>query len=96
MHLGGGCHRGGRAARSQCPSGRVAPGDCSIKVTDALGNNVSASRLLAVSMSAVGSNGNLVPQSAPGNWNPGNPFTFDPTTGTYQFNLKTKRYKLGA
>jgi hypothetical protein len=67
-----------------------------IKVTDALGNNVSASSLPAVSMSAVGSNGNLVPQAAPGNSNPGNPFTFDPTTGTYRFNLKTKGYKLGA
>ncbi len=59
-----------------------------IKLTDAAGNNVSSSSLSAVSMSVVGSDGNLVPQTAPGNSQRGNPFTFDPTTGTYRFKLK--------
>ena len=48
-----------------------------IKVTDALGNNVSASSLPVVSMSAVGSAGTLVPQTAPGSSQPDNLFTFD-------------------
>ena len=67
-----------------------------IKVTDALGNNVGSSSLPVVSMSVVGPDGNPVPQTAPGNSQPGNLFTFEPTTGTYQFNLKTKGYKLGS
>ena len=58
-----------------------------IKVTDALGNNVSSSSLPVVSMSVIGPDGNPVPQTAPGNSQPGNLFTFEPTTGTYQFNL---------
>ena len=52
-----------------------------IKVTDALGNNVSSSSLPVVSMSAVGSAGNLVPQPAPGSSQPDSLFTFDPTSG---------------
>ena len=56
-----------------------------IKVTDALGNNVRSSSLPVVSMSAVGSAGNLVPQPAPGNSLADNMFTFDATNGTYRF-----------
>ena len=58
-----------------------------IKVTDALGNNVSSSNLPVVSMSVVGPDGNPVPQTAPGISQPGNLFTFEPTKGNYQLNL---------
>ena len=42
----------------------------------------------------IGPNGN-VPLQSPGNSQPGNLFTFDPTTGTYQFNLMTTGYEPG-
>ena len=67
-----------------------------VKVTDALGNNVSASSLPVVSMAAAGSAGNLVPQTAPGSSLPDSLFTFDPTSGTSRFNLKTKGSRLGS
>ena len=66
-----------------------------IEVTDALGN-VGSSSLPVAAVSVVGPDGNPVLPTAPGNSQPGNLFTFDPTTGTYQFNLKTKGYKPGS
>jgi hypothetical protein len=66
-----------------------------IEVADALGNNVGSSSLPVVAVSVVGPGGNPVPLTAPGNSQPGNLFTFDPTTGTYQFKLNTKGYKPG-
>ena len=71
------------------------PINLKIKVTDSSGNNVSLSSVPVVSMSVVGSDGNLVPQTAAASSQPGNPFAFDATTGTYQFNLKLKGYKPG-
>ena len=68
------------------------PVTTTIKVTDALGNKVSSSSLPAVSMSAVGPAGTLVPQTSPGTSNLGNLFSFDPTMGTQRFKLKTKAY----
>ena len=67
-----------------------------VKVTNALGNNVSASSLPVVSMTAADSDGNLVPQTLPGNSLVDNLFTFDPTSGSSRFNLKTKGYRLGS
>ena len=67
-----------------------------IKVTDALGHNVSASSLPVVSLSTVSSNRTLVHQTARGTSEPDNLFTLDPISGTYRFSLKTKGYKLGS
>jgi hypothetical protein len=67
-----------------------------IKVTDASGNNIRSSSPPVVSISAVGSAANLVPQPAPGSSLAGIMFTFDPTNGTYRFNLKTKDCSLGS
>jgi hypothetical protein len=63
-----------------------------IEVTDALGNNVGSASLPVTALSVVGPDGQL---QSPGNSQPGNLFTFDPTTGTYQFNVKAKGYKPG-
>ncbi len=60
-----------------------------VKVTDALGNRARASNLPVVSMSAVSSVGNLVPQSALGNSILGNLITFDATAGTNPLHRKT-------
>ena len=67
-----------------------------VKVTDALGNNVSASSLPVVSMSAVGSAGDSGAAAAPGSSQPDSLFTFDPTSGSSRFNLKTKGSRLGS
>ena len=67
-----------------------------IKLTDALGNNVSAPYLPVVSMTAAGSAGTLVPQPAPGSSQPVGLFAFDPTIWTSRFNLKTKGARLGS
>jgi len=64
-----------------------------IKVADALGNDVRSSTLPVVSMPAVGSAGNRVLQSAPGNSLVDNLFTFDATN---RFNPKSKDYMLGS
>ena len=61
-----------------------------IKVTDALGNNVSASSLPRVSMDPSVSAGALVPQAATASLLPGSLITFDAASGTSWFNLKTK------
>jgi hypothetical protein len=66
-----------------------------IKLTDALGNNVGSSSLRVTAVSVIGPSG-PVPLQSPGNSQPGNLFKFDPTTGTYQFNLKTTGYKKGS
>ena len=42
-----------------------------------------------------GSAGTLVPQSAPGNSQADSLFTFDPTSGTSRFSLKTKGVRAG-
>jgi hypothetical protein len=65
-----------------------------IQVTDALGNNVGSSSLPVTAVSVIGPGG-PAPLQSPGNSQPGNLFTFDPETGTYQFNLQTKGYKEG-
>ena len=67
-----------------------------IKVTDALGNKVSASSLPVVSMSAAGSAGTSVPQPAPESSQPVGLFAFDPADWTSRFNLKTKGSRLGS
>jgi len=67
-----------------------------IKVIDALGNNVGSSSLPVVSISVLAPVGNPAAPLAPGNSQPDNLFAFDPTTGTYQLNLKTKGYKPGS
>ena len=71
-------------------SGSTVP--ITIKLTDAQGQNVGASGLPVTAVSVVGPDG---PVQSPGNSQPGNLFTFDPTTKTYQFNLKTTGYKPG-
>jgi hypothetical protein len=76
-------------------SGSRIPNRIKIKVTDALGNKVKSPSMPVVSTSVVGSNVNLVPQVAPGSSDPRNLLTFDPTTGTYRFDLKMKGYKSG-
>jgi hypothetical protein len=78
------------------PSTSVGPIPITVKVTDALGNNVSASSLPVVSMSAPGSAGSLVPQTALGTSDPDSLFTFDPTTGAYRFKLKANGPRLGS
>ena len=67
-----------------------------IKVTDALGNNVSAPYLPVVSMTAAGSAGTLVPQAGTGGSQPGDLFSFDPMTGTYRFKLKANGPRVGS
>ena len=67
-----------------------------IKVTDAMGNNVIASNLPAVSLSAVGPDGTLVPQSATENPSAGNLLILDPTTGTYKLSSRMKWFKPGS
>jgi hypothetical protein len=64
-----------------------------IEVTDAQGHNVGSPSLPVMAVSVLGPDGNSV--QSPGDSQPGNLFTYDPSTGTYQFNLKTKEYKPG-
>jgi hypothetical protein len=65
-----------------------------IKLTDGSGNNVGSSGLAVKAVSVVGPSG-PVPLQSPGNSQPGNLFKFDPSSGTYQFNLKTTGYAKG-
>ena len=67
-----------------------------IKVTDALGNNVSAWSLPVVSTTATGSAGTWVPQAGTGGAQPGDLFSFDPMTGTYRFKLKANGPGVGS
>jgi hypothetical protein len=73
-------------------SGSTVP--ITIKLTDALGNNVGSSSLKVTAVSVTGPSG-PVPLQSPGHSQPGNLFTFDPATDTYQFNLKTTGYTMG-
>jgi hypothetical protein len=73
-------------------SGSTVP--ITIKLTDAQGHNVGSSGLPLTAVSVVGPSGS-VPLQSPGNSQPGNLFTFDPNTKTYQFNLKTTGYTRG-
>jgi hypothetical protein len=66
-----------------------------IQVTDALGNNLGSTSLAALAVLVIGPDGNPVPLMAPGNSQPDDLFRYDPETGTYQFNLKTKGYVPG-
>jgi hypothetical protein len=63
-----------------------------IQVTNAQGQNVGSSSLQVTAVSVVGPGGVLM---SPGNSQPRNLFTFNPTTGTYLFNLKTTGYPSG-
>ena len=65
-----------------------------IELTNAQGQNLGSSRLPVTAVSVIGPGG-PVPLQSPGNSQPGNLFTFDPCTGTYEFNLKTKGYAPG-
>jgi hypothetical protein len=63
-----------------------------IKVLNGQGQNVGSPSLALTAVSVVPPGGGLI---SPGNSQPGNLFTFDPESGTYQFNLKTTGYKKG-
>ena len=66
-----------------------------IQVTNQ-GQNVGSASLLVTAVSVVDPNGNVLqPPPSPGNSQPGGLFTFDPTTKTYQFNLKTTGFASG-
>ncbi|QEH34974.1 putative outer membrane protein pmp20 precursor [Aquisphaera giovannonii] len=66
-----------------------------VKLTDALGNNVGASRLPVVSMAAT-SAGDFVPQALPVGSPMDNLVTINPTTVTSRFSLKSKGSRLFA
>jgi hypothetical protein len=66
-----------------------------IQLTDGTGWNVDSSGLPVTAVGVRDQNGNPVPLQSPGGSQPGNLFTFDPVTKTYQFNLKTTGYKPG-
>jgi hypothetical protein len=59
------------------------------------GQNIGSSSLPLTAVSVIDPTRNTLPPPSPGDSQPGNLFTFDPTTGTYQFNLKTKGYAPG-
>ena len=65
-------------------------------MTDASGNNVRSSSVPVVSMSAVGSAADLVPQQAPGSLPAGIVFSFDATSWANRFHLNTRRYRPGS
>jgi hypothetical protein len=65
-----------------------------IQVDNTLGQNVGSSSLSVTAVSVIGPSGQVALQS-PGNSQPGDLFKFDPTTGTYRFNLKTTGYAKG-
>jgi hypothetical protein len=66
-----------------------------LEITDAAGNNLGSMDLSIQALSVIGPDGNPVPLQAPGNANPGYVFQYDPQTGIYQFNLKTRGYSSG-
>jgi hypothetical protein len=72
------------------------PVKLTIKLTDALGNNVSAPSQTVVSMTATGSARTLAPQPAPESSQPVGLFAFDPTHWTSRFNRKVRGYKPGS
>ena len=65
-----------------------------IELTNGQGQNVGSSSLPVTAVSVIGPGG-AVPLQSPGSSQPGDLFTLDPGTGTYQFNLKTTGYKAG-
>ena len=65
-----------------------------IQVTNQ-GQNVGSSSLPVTAVAVIDPTGNILPPQSPGDSQPGNLFSFDPTTGTYQFNLKTTGYAPG-
>jgi hypothetical protein len=65
-----------------------------IQVTNQ-GQNAGSSSLPVTAVAVIDPTGNTLSPQSPGNSQPGNLFTFDPTTGTYQFNLTTKGYAPG-
>ena len=93
----GGMNLTGASVGSTAPDTSIAtiPIPMTIKVTDALGKNVNASSLPVVSTPAVGLAGTLVPQAVPGISLVDKLFTFDGTSGTNRFNLKTKGVQAG-
>jgi hypothetical protein len=66
-----------------------------LQLTDANGNNVGSASTPITALYILDQNGNQVPLMDSGNSNPGDLFRFDPTTGTYIFNLKTTGYASG-
>jgi hypothetical protein len=66
-----------------------------LAITDAAGDNMGSTALQIQALFVVGPNGNQAPLQSPGNANPGGLFQYDPQTGVYQFNLKTRGYSAG-
>jgi hypothetical protein len=66
-----------------------------IELTDYAGDNLGGTDLPVQALFVLDQNGNPVPLQSPGSANRDGLFRYDPTTGTYQFNLKTSGYSAG-
>jgi hypothetical protein len=66
-----------------------------LEITDVAGDNLGLAALPIQALFVVAQNGTSAPLQSPGNANPNNLFQYDPTTGVYQFNLKTTGYAAG-
>jgi hypothetical protein len=66
-----------------------------LEITDVAGDNLGSTVLPIQALFVVAQNGTEAPLQSPGNSNPDNLFQYDPTTGVYQFNLKTTDYSAG-
>jgi hypothetical protein len=66
-----------------------------IEITDDAGDNLGSRDLPIQALSVIDQSGNLAPLQSPGNADPDNLFQYDPQTGIYQFNLKTRSYSPG-
>jgi hypothetical protein len=66
-----------------------------LAITDAAGDNMGSTALSIQALFVIGQNGGQAPLQSPGNSDPDNLFQYDPQTGVYQFNLKTKGYSAG-
>jgi hypothetical protein len=66
-----------------------------LEITDVAGDNLGSTDLSIQALFVAGQNGTQAPLQSPGNADPNNLFQYDPTTGVYQFNLKTTGYSAG-
>jgi hypothetical protein len=66
-----------------------------LELTDDAGTNLGSMDVPIQARSVIGPDGNPAPLQSPGNANRDDVFQYDPQTGIYQFNLKTRGYSPG-